>query len=458
MAKPPLPSGLAVPSKRLARLWHLGRATGDLAAGVGWRGLIELARSGDGEMNRIRLSPERTQRFTDRLARMRGAAMKMGQLMSLDGSDIFSPEAAAIMASLRDRAQPMPLGQVNQVLSSELGADWDKRFRRFNFTPIAAASIGQVHEAETRDGRHLAIKIQFPGVRESIDSDLDNFAFLGQTLGLAPRRVNLEPILTLARRQLHQEADYLAEADALDAYGALIGDDPDLLVPKVHRDLSSTRVLAMDFAAGIPVDQLTGPAFRQVERDRAATLLVRLLLRELFDFALVQTDPNFSNFLYQAETRKLVLLDFGATERIASTLVGYYRQMMQASVSGDTEAVRQCALALGYLDPDAAPEQAAGVAELIALTGEPLRHAGLYDFGASDLFERIFVGGRELFYADAFGRKPDPATFFLHRKFVGTFMLCRRLRARVDLNEVISCRLPSTPRKTGESRSTESSS
>ena len=436
MAKPPLPSGLAVPSKRLARLWHLGRATGDLAAGVGLRGLFELALNRDGEMNRIRLSPERTQRFTDRLARMRGAAMKMGQLMSLDGSDIFSPEAAGIMASLRDRAQPMPLGQVNQVLSGELGADWDKRFHRFNFTPIAAASIGQVHEAETRDGRHLAIKIQFPGVRESIDSDLDNFAFLGQTLGLAPKSVNLEPILTVARRQLHQEADYLAEADALEAYGALVGDDPDLLVPKVHRDLSSTRVLAMDFATGIPVDQLTGPAFRQVERDRAATLLVRLLLRELFDFALVQTDPNYSNFLYQAETRKLVLLDFGATERIAPTLVGYYRQMMQASIIGDTEAVRQCALALGYLDSDAAPEQAAGVAELIALTGEPLRHAGLYDFGASDLFERIFVGGRELFYEDAFGRNPDPATFFLHRKFVGTFMLCRRLRARVDLNEL----------------------
>jgi predicted unusual protein kinase regulating ubiquinone biosynthesis (AarF/ABC1/UbiB family) len=414
----------------------LGRATGDLAAGVGLRGLFELALNRDGEMNRIRLSPERTQRFTDRLARMRGAAMKMGQLMSLDGSDIFSPEAAGIMASLRDRAQPMPLGQVNQVLSGELGADWDKRFHRFNFTPIAAASIGQVHEAETRDGRHLAIKIQFPGVRESIDSDLDNFAFLGQTLGLAPKSVNLEPILTVARRQLHQEADYLAEADALEAYGALVGDDPDLLVPKVHRDLSSTRVLAMDFATGIPVDQLTGPAFRQVERDRAATLLVRLLLRELFDFALVQTDPNYSNFLYQAETRKLVLLDFGATERIAPTLVGYYRQMMQASIIGDTEAVRQCALALGYLDSDAAPEQAAGVAELIALTGEPLRHAGLYDFGASDLFERIFVGGRELFYEDAFGRNPDPATFFLHRKFVGTFMLCRRLRARVDLNEL----------------------
>jgi predicted unusual protein kinase regulating ubiquinone biosynthesis (AarF/ABC1/UbiB family) len=436
MTTPPLPTGLAVPSKRLARLWHLGRATGDLAVGVGLRGLIELALNRDGEMNRIRLSPERTQRFTDRLARMRGAAMKMGQLMSLDGSDLFTAESAEIMASLRDRAQPMPLGQVNQILSAELGADWDKRFRRFSFTPMAAASIGQVHRAETKDGRHLAIKIQFPGVRESIDSDLDNLAFLGRTLGLAPRGMNLEPVLATARRQLHQEADYVAEADAQEAYGQLIGDDPDLLVPKVHRDLSSTRVLAMDFAAGIPVDQLTGQAFRQAERDRAATLLVRLLLRELFDFALVQTDPNYSNFLYQADTGKLVLLDFGATQRISPEMVGYYLRMMQASLVGDTETVRECALALGYLDPDAAPEQTADVAGLIALTGEPLRHRGLYDFGASDLFERLYVGGRDLYFEDAFGQTPDPATFALHRKFVGTFMLCRRLRARVDLNAV----------------------
>ncbi|WP_295458787.1 AarF/ABC1/UbiB kinase family protein [uncultured Thiodictyon sp.] len=438
MAKPPLSSGLAVPSKRLARLWHLGRASGDLAAGIGMRGLIELALNRDGGIYRPQLSAASTQRFTDRLARMRGAAMKMGQLMSLDGSDLLTPEAAEIMASLRDRAQPMPLGQINQVLSGELGADWDKRFHRFNFTPVAAASIGQVHRAETRDGRHLAIKIQFPGVRESIDSDLDNFSFLGQTLGLAPKGVDLAPVLAAARRQLHQEADYVAEADALEAYGALVGDDPDFLVPKVHRDLSSTRVLAMDFATGIPVDQLTGDTFRQAERDRAATLLVQLLLRELFDFALVQTDPNYSNFLYQAETRKLVLLDFGATQRIAPALVGYYRQMMQASVVGDTEAVRQCAVALGYLDPDSSPEQAVNIAELIALTGEPLRQRGAYDFGTSDLFERVYVRGRDLFFDEAFGRTPDPATFFLHRKFVGTFMLCRRLRARVDLNGLMA--------------------
>ena len=187
MAEPALPSGLAVPSKRLARLWHLGRATGDLAAGIGARGLIELALNRDDGMKRVQLSAASTQRFTDRLARMRGAAMKMGQLMSLDGSDILTPEAAEIMASLRDRAQPMPLGQINQVLSGELGADWDKRFRRFNFTPMAAASIGQVHRAETCDGRHLAIKIQFPGCARASTAIWTISPSWGRSWGLRPR-------------------------------------------------------------------------------------------------------------------------------------------------------------------------------------------------------------------------------------------------------------------------------
>lgn len=434
--------GLPVPGKRLSRLWHLGRATTDLAVGVGISGLLELARNRSGDqISRIRLSPAHTQRFTERLATMRGAAMKMGQIMSMDGTDLFTPEAVEIMASLRDRAQPMPIGQLNQVLSAELGDDWDRRFRRFDFTPLAAASIGQVHRAETRDGRHLAIKIQFPGVRESIDSDLDNLAFLGKTLGLVPKGLDISPIMDEARRQLHREADYRAEAESLARYASLLDGDPDFLIPRVHQDLSTTRVLAMDFAAGVPIDRLADPDYRHAERDRAAGLLARLLLRELFDFGLVQTDPNFGNYLYQPETQRLVLLDFGATQPVPAVLVDHYRALARAALAGDAAGMRASAVALGYLDAAASPEQAAGLTELMRIAAEPLRHRGMYDFGRSDLFERTFVRGRDLYFEDAFGHRPDPATLFLHRKFVGTFMLCRRLRARFDLGAQIAAYL-----------------
>ena len=437
MSKPPESRGLAVPSQRLSRLWHLGRATGDLAAGIGVKGLIDLActRAG-GQPARIHLSPEHTRRFTDRLARMRGAVMKMGQLMSMDGSDIFTPEAAEIMSTLRERAEPMPLSQLARVLETEYGAGWDKSFKRFEFTPIAAASIGQVHRAETRDGRRLALKIQFPGVRESIDSDIANLAMLGRSFGMAPKGVDIAPFLEEARRQLHREADYDAEAEALESYRVWVGDDPDFHIPAVHRDLTTRNILAMDFAEGVPVDRLAGPEYRRAERDRAATLLMRLTLRELFEFGLVQTDPNFANYLYDAASGRIVLLDFGATKPVAPELVGQYRRLARSSVSGDRAGMRAASVALGYVGADDPDEHVEAMMDLLELAAEPLRHPGHYDFGLSDLFERVYHRGRALFHAGVFSTAPAPETLFLHRKFMGSFMLSRRLRARVELSEI----------------------
>ncbi|KAA6185806.1 AarF/ABC1/UbiB kinase family protein [Thiohalocapsa marina] len=430
-------TGLAVPSRRLGRLWHLGRATTDLAAGIGVRGMIDMARNGGRTDGRIQLSPAATKRFTDRLARMRGAVMKVGQLMSMDGTDVFTPEAAEIMATLRDRAEAMPMSQLNRVLTSELGRDWNKAFRRFEFQPIAAASIGQVHRAETRDGRRLALKIQFPGVRESIDSDIDNLGFLARNLGMMPKGIDPQPLLDEARVQLHREADYEAEAASMMDYRALVGEDADFFVPRVHADLSTSRILAMDFADGVPIDRLADGRYRQAERERAATLLTRLMLRELFEFGLAQTDPNFGNFLYDADSGRIVLLDFGATNTIPSTLAESYRLLSRAALEDDAAGLRQASVQLGYIGEEDPEDKVAALIELIRLSSEIFAADGPYDFGTSNLFERVYTRGRDLFLDDAFTRMPDPSSMFLHRKFVGVFMLCRRLRARIDFRDML---------------------
>ncbi|MFP4244969.1 MAG: ABC1 kinase family protein, partial [Ectothiorhodospira sp.] len=293
-----------VPSSRLGRLWHLGMASGTLAAGIGVKGLTELSRRGPAP-GRIPLSGPHARRFTQRLARMRGAVMKMGQLMSMDGSDIFGPEVTEILGALRQSAEPMPLGQLSAVLNREYGRGWEQRFEHMDLTPIAAASIGQVHRARTRDGRDLALKIQFPGVRESIDSDIRNLSFLVKNFRMMPSGVDPAPLFEEARRQLHRETDYAAEADAMETYADRLGEDPDLIVPRPHRDLCTPRILAMDFLTGEPVDRVVETRQSQADRDRVAGLLARLTFRELFDFGLVQTDPNFSNYLYDGDTRRI---------------------------------------------------------------------------------------------------------------------------------------------------------
>ena len=426
-----------VPSGRAVRLWHLGRAVGGLAASAAVQAGLAVVRGRTPDGLTLPVSPAQGRRLAEQLSRLRGAAMKLGQLMSLDGRGVLPPELVEVLAPLRDGAHVMPFSQVVAVLESEYGSGWQHRFRRFAFTPIAAASIGQVHRAETRDGRRLAIKVQYPGVRESIDSDLDNLRLLVRLAGLIPAGVEIDPLLAEARTQLHREADYATEAEALTRYGRLIGADPLLDVPQLVPELSTSRVLAMTFAEGVAVDRLASGGAPQTVRDRVAEALSRLVLRELFEFRLVQSDPNFANYLFDEKSGRLVLLDFGAVQPIRPELADGYRRLARAAVAEDAEAVRTAAEAMGYLGEGVQAGQASALTALIIAAAEPLRHQGPYDFGASDLFARVYAQGKDLVFGQGFRRNPPTATLFLHRKFIGTFLLCARLRARVDIASLV---------------------
>ena len=437
-SKPPTsPRGKAVPSSRLSRLWHLGMATGSLAAGLGTKGLMEISRRQPSQRGPIELAPAQMRRFTERLAQMRGAVMKMGQLMSMDGSDLLSPEIAEILGTLRHDAEPMPLGQLAATLKNAYGKGWESRFAQMQLQPIAAASIGQVHRVKTADGRELALKIQFPGVRRSIDSDIRNLRFLLTTFPLLPRDLDIAPMLEEARLMLHRETDYAAEADAMRRYADRVGTHEHLRVPRPHEDLTTPEILAMDFLPGESVERVMQQGAERQHRDLIAQLLVELSFRELFEFGLVQTDPNFANYLYDRPTRRLSLLDFGAAQSVEARWVECYRQLARAARADDRAGIREGCEALGYIDAHTPREDANEMIDLLRLSGEPVRQSGAYDFGQSDLFERVYYRGRELFMDNRFRRTPVPGTLFLHRKFMGTFMLCRKLRASVDIHGML---------------------
>ena len=328
-------SSSAVPSSRLGRLVRLGGMATGVAGNMLMAGAQQLAQGKRPKLSDLLLTPANALKITQQLSQMRGAAMKVGQLISMDAGDLLPPEMAAILARLRSDAHAMPQRQVQAVLTANWGARWQQRFASFSFTPVAAASIGQVHRATTLDGRDLAIKIQYPGVRKSISSDVDNVASLLRLSGLLPKSLDVAPLLMEAKRQLREEADYLAEGAHLLRFNELLAGDPEYVVPVLHADFTTRNVLAMSYVSGVSVESIeTAP---QAERDRMLSLLVDLLFRELFEFGLMQTDPNFANYRYDPESQQLILLDFGATRSFAPAFGQAYKQLMSATMAGDRE-------------------------------------------------------------------------------------------------------------------------
>jgi predicted unusual protein kinase regulating ubiquinone biosynthesis (AarF/ABC1/UbiB family) len=430
-----------VPAGRLERLARFGLLAGELAAGSLVAGLRRAAGATPADAASAVFSGANARRLARRLSQLRGAAMKLGQLLSLEGADVLPPEFAEALAVLRAAADTMPASQVRRVLGREYGRGWEARFRALDLEPLAAASIGQVHAATAADGRRLALKIQYPGVGRSIESDVDNVAALLRMLRLFPVELDVSGIVAEAKRQLGQEADYLREAESLRRYAGLVEDEPAFFVPRVHPDLTTRRILAMDLVEGHTLEELGRAGAAPGRRDEVGRLLERLVFRELFEFRFMQTDPNFANYLLEEtagrETGRIALLDFGSAREFPAEFSGRYARICRAVVAGEREAVREAAVEIGYLGADERPDRARGVVDLILLVCEPLRHRGPYDFGRSDLAARARDAGLDLMFRRGFLHAPPPETVFLHRKLVGSFLLCARIQAHVDVRSLI---------------------
>jgi predicted unusual protein kinase regulating ubiquinone biosynthesis (AarF/ABC1/UbiB family) len=421
----------SVPSGRLARMARLGSLATGVAGGMIAEGARQLAQGNRPKVSDLLLTPANAKRVADELSRLRGAAMKVGQLLSMDAGDMLPPELTEILSRLRSDAKPMPLSQLAKVLDDNWGKGWNARFQQFSFQPLAAASIGQVHSAHTKDGRHLALKIQYPGVRESISSDVDNVAALLRISGLIPKAIDYQPLLEEAKQQLHQEADYLQEAAYIRRYQDLLADSHEFTLTTVHDDFTTANILAMTHIGGVPIESLAHAP--QAERDRVMHLLLGLLFREIFSFRLVQTDPNFANYRYDRDTQQLILLDFGATRAYPESISEGYRQVMQGAVQQDRELMDAGAAQIGFFQAFIKPEQRAAVLDLFEQACEPLRWNGVYDFGTSNLASRIRDAGMALSMEQDYWHTPPADALFLHRKLGGLYLLAAKLRARVDV-------------------------
>ncbi|WP_242201527.1 ABC1 kinase family protein [Sphingomonas hankookensis] len=431
MTDEPLRPGRAVPSGRLSRLSGFGRLAGGIAGGMLAEGARRIASGERPRMGDMILTPANAKRMADRLSHLRGAAMKLGQMISMDAGDLLPPELTTILGALRNQGQTMPPAQLDKLLVAEWGPQWRGKLAKFDANPIAAASIGQVHRAELADGRRLAIKVQYPGVRESIDADVDNVATLLRVSNLLPRELDLKPLLAEAKRQLADEADYAREAAAMRRYAARLDGDPRYAVPLPVEALTTSRILAMDYMDGTPIENLaTAP---QPTRDSAMTTLIELVLRELFDFGEMQTDPNFANYRWQADTGRVVLLDFGATRDVPADTADAYRRLIAAGLTHDRDTIRDVAVETGFLGEAAVRAHRPAVDRIIAAVDDAMARPGPFDFGDRAFVPVVREEAKTLAADRATWHVPHVETLFVQRKISGTALLGARLKARVDV-------------------------
>lgn len=434
-----LMEGREVPSSRVGRAFGFASLGVGLALGTAAEAASRLL--GAGSSGSIVANDANADRLAATLCRMRGAALKMGQMLSIQDESLLPPALTKALNQVRQGADSMPKRQLEKQLKSQLGDDWRDRFHSFDDVPFAAASIGQVHRATIYEGDHLrdvVVKVQYPGVANSIESDLQNLTMLVKMTGFAPKGLFIDNVIRVGREELKVECDYLREKDNQMRFKNLVESDPVLsrerfVVPNVITDLTTTEVLTTERARGGTIDKVAH--LDQAERDRIGRHIFYLTIQELFSWRFMQTDPNWGNFLYDVGSRTTSLIDFGAAREYPKSFVDGYLRIVWCNANRDEKTLMELSHKMGFLTGQENEIMLEAHKQSGFTLGEPFATEEAFDFRGSNISSRLSA------QSSAFMQHrltpPPEEVYTLHRKLAGAFMLCIKLGAKVKCRDLL---------------------
>lgn len=440
---PHLLEGRPVPSTRIGRAAGFAQLGAGLALGAAAEGFSRLFGAGSGGASSpttsILVNDANSDRLASSLCRMRGAALKMGQMLSIQDESLLPPALQRALKQVRQGAEAMPKYQLLRQLESQLGPDWCLRFVSFDERPFAAASIGQVHRAQVRRSngtvQDVVVKVQYPGVGRSIESDLRNLAMLVKWTGMAPKGLFLDNVIRVGQQELSVECDYKRELLNQRRIRQLVESDPVLrenrfVVPDVIDELCTDEILTSEYRHGGTIDKVSD--LDQEERNRIARTIMYLTMKELFVWRFMQTDPNWGNFLYDVGTGTTSLIDFGATREYSKSFVDGYLRIVWASANREESALMEQSYRMHFLTGDENDEMLRAHKLSGYTVGEPFHNDEPFDFRGSSISTRM--GEHTSVFLRHRLTPPPEEVYTLHRKLAGAYMLC------IKLGAVIQCR------------------
>lgn len=388
----------------------------------------------------------------DELGKLKGSVVKIGQMLAMYGEHVLPPEITRALQTLNDDTATLAWPKIEQTLRQTLGdklADLD-----VNPTPIGTASLAQVHRATViTTGEQVVLKIQYPGVAEAIDSDLALFKRLLKVSNAVPQTRALDTWFEEIRDLLHHEVDYNAEAATTERFYQRLCDDERYVVPKIHREYSSKRLLCMTYEPGVSVTSEVLQRLPPERRNAIGQAAIEVMMQEIFVWGEMQTDPNFGNYLVRVgtddEIDKLVLLDFGAIRQFDHTLLTIAHGLLRAGFHHDHHAMMAAMTGYDFFDT-MSKKVKSDVATLFLLATEPFSHPKSnpdipknvlddqqrYIWVNSKLHSRISAQARRAMQSFEFNLPPKEF-MFISRKFIGAYTFLTVLDAYTDSNKLV---------------------
>lgn len=375
-------------------------------------------------------------RIAETLGEMKGAVMKVGQIAS-QVKDLMPPEVAKALETLQKESPPMPYGMIRRQIIRSLGDDPEVLFAHFDQAPFAAASIGQVHRATTQDGVECIVKIQYPGVKESCDSDLKQIKRLFKMAGLVKLSKEIvDQTFDEIRDMLYEELDYNHEAENLKFFGEHYKDHPYIIVPDLIEELSSETVLTLSYIEGDTLQQVKSPKYNQETRNTLAYRLFDTMGRQIYELQRVHCDPHPGNFAFRPDG-SIIIFDFGAVKEVSDNTIRIHRNLVTDAFDGKTNTLEKHLIDMGVRQaggPDVPPSY---FEEWHNIIMEPFTDDTPFDFSQSRVHTRVAKKiKRDAFkYLGAF--QPSPETMHVDRVLSGHYWTLVDLEANISLRGLI---------------------